>query len=84
MLHASCLSACYFLSFRGQHGQERLGEMPEYGRDTQQPQHNAQRNPGSPAATLTQLLKVGNHLLERLLRFSLSMRGCLWDRLSTG
>lgn len=55
-----------FCRFVGSAARGRLGETLEHGRDAQQPRHNAWRNPSSPAATLTQLLKVGKR--ERLAR----------------
>lgn len=63
MLRASCLGICYFLSFRGQHGLgEARGDAGAWRRCAAAP---AQRS-GEPTAI--QLPKVGNHLLERLLR----------------
>lgn len=71
MLHASCLGACYFLSFRGQHGWgEAWGDAGAWERWAATPA----RCSGEP--------KVGNHLLERLLRFFSSHKGVFVGELS--
>lgn len=44
MLHASCSSSCYFLSFRGQQGR---GEAQGEGRGAEQPQHSPQGTHGA-------------------------------------
>lgn len=56
MLHASCFSSCYFLSFRGQHGRGEAQGDAEHGREAAQPWHNAQGTQQLPGA--------GNHLLK--------------------
>lgn len=68
MLHASCSSFCYFLSFRGQHG---LGEAQGDGRGAEQPQHNTQRTLGASS-------RGGNHLQRESLDIFVSHGWCLW------
>lgn len=68
MLHASCSSSCYFLSFRGQQGQ---GEAQGEGRGAEQPQHN-------PQGTLGQLPGAGNHWLRETSESFVPRGWCLW------
>lgn len=70
MLHASCFSSCYFLSFRGQHGQGEAQGDAEHGREAAQPWHNAQGTQQLPGA--------GNHLLKETSEIFVSPGWCLW------